>query len=230
MTTADVTKVEKALGYVFNDKALLKHALTHSSYSFEKKMDVLKNNERLEFLGDAVLQIIISTHLYTTYPKMKEGDLTRLRAKVVCEDSLAFANRTLGTGPYLILGRGEEKMGGHDRDSILADSYEAILGAIYLDGGMEPARAFVFYSLVPHIEKISKSIQVNDYKTALQEEIQKNSKIPLKYMVIEEMGPAHDKTFKVHVTHNEKLLGEGVGKSKKDAEQQAAKVALEKNF
>lgn len=226
----NLSRLEDILQYTFTDKTLLEHALTHSSYAFEKKMSPLSNNERLEFLGDAVLQIVMSTHLYNTHPKMDEGDLSRLRAKVVCEDSLAYVSRILKTGPFLILGRGEEKMGGHDRDSILADSYEAILGAIYLDGGLDPARDFIFYSLVPHIDRISKSIEVSDYKTALQEEIQKTSKLPIKYLTIEETGPAHDKRFVVEVTHNNKTLGKGSGRSKKDAEQQAARAALTQKF
>lgn len=224
----DIAKAEAMLGYTFKDKALLKQSLTHSSYAFEKKLNSLQSNERLEFLGDAVLQIVMSTHLYGAYPRMDEGDLTRLRAKVVCEDSLAFAARKVGMGPHIQLGRGEEKSGGHTRDSILADTYEAILGGIYLDGQMPPAKDFIHRTLVPYIEQISKSIMVSDYKTTLQEAIQKHSTHPLSYETIHEDGPAHNKTFHVEVRHQGQVLGKGVGKSKKDAEQQAARKALEK--
>ena len=220
-------KIEKAIGYIFKDKNILKQAFTHSSHAYEKKIDSLYNNERLEFLGDAVLQIFISDYLYEKYLKKDEGDLTKLRASIVCEPSLAILSRNIGLGDFLILGRGESKGGGRERDSILADTYEAVIGAIYLDGGMPAATDFLTAKMLPNIDILTSNSQVTDYKTQLQEVIQKNSKIPLKYETISQSGPDHDKTFTVQLSHEKKILGKGVGKSKKDAEQAAAKMALD---
>ncbi|MCL1995665.1 MAG: ribonuclease III [Defluviitaleaceae bacterium] len=216
------------LNYKFTDKDLQQQALTHSSYSYEKDLNNLKNNERLEFLGDAVLQIVVSEYLYHTFPKMREGDLTKLRSSVVCEPTLATAARDLGIAPLLVLGRGEEQAGGRDRDSILGDTLEAIIGAIFLDGGLDPAKKFVLDTIVPHIKLLSESNELGDYKTRLQEMLQKKTTSPPKYVTVEESGPDHKKTFTIHVIHKNKIMGIGVGKSKKEAEQHAAQVALEK--
>lgn len=218
---------EQALGYVFNNKKLLQQAFTHSSYAYEKKLDSLRSNERLEFLGDAVLQIFISDYLYDKYLQKDEGDLSKLRASIVCEPSLAILAKGLGLGQFLILGRGEDKTGGRRRDSILADTYEAVIGAIYLDGGTEPAQAFLTRNLFPNIDMLIANTQVVDYKTRLQELIQKNSTVPLKYTTTGASGPDHKKTFVVQLSHQGTVMGSGTGKSKKDAEQAAAKVAFE---
>lgn len=219
---------EDVLKYKFKNKSLLKRALTHSSFAYERNMNPQFNNERLEFLGDAVLQIVISDYLFHEYKKMNEGDLTRLRASIVCEPTLAIVAREIELGECIVLGKGEARTGGHDRESILADSFEAVLGAIYLDGGLEVARTFVLNLFAPHIGTFSNNVSVQDYKTRIQELIQKTDKSPIKYITVEESGPDHDKTFTVHLSHGNKILGEGTGKSKKDAEQQAAKIALEK--
>lgn len=223
----DQNKIEEAIGYVFNNKHILKQAFTHSSYAYEKKLDSLNSNERIEFLGDAVLQIFISDYLYEKYLKKDEGDLTKLRASIVCEPSLAILARHIGLGEFLILGRGEEKSGGRDRDSTLADTYESVIGSIYIDGGMKAAQTFLTEKLLPNINLLTNNAQVVDYKTRLQEAIQKTSKTPLRYETIGQTGPDHRKIFTVKLSHNGKILGKGTGKSKKDAEQAAAKVALE---
>lgn len=217
---------EKVIKYTFKDKNLMRHAFTHSSYAYEQKLNSLSNNERLEFLGDAVLQIVMSDHLYEHFPKMAEGELTKLRASVVCESTLANAARDIGLGSCLIMGKGEERMGGRNRDSTLGDVFEAIVAAIYLDGGIDPARTFILDALTPYVDTLSKQVAVQDYKTRLQELIQKTSKVPLKYITINATGPDHRKTFTVQLKHNNTILGQGSGKSKKDAEQAAAKVAL----
>ena len=220
-------KAEQALGYTFRDKALLKQAFTHSSHAYEKKLDSLRSNERLEFLGDAVLQIFISDYLYEKYLKKDEGDLTKLRASIVCEPSLAILSKKLGLGDFLILGRGEDKTGGRERDSILADTYEAVIGAIYLDGGTAPAHAFLTRNMLPNIDMLTANTQVVDYKTRLQELFQKTTLTPLKYTTTDTSGPDHAKTFVVELSHDGQVIGHGTGRSKKDAEQAAAKVAFD---
>ena len=220
-------KAEKALGYVFRDKALLKQAFTHSSHAYEKKLDSLRSNERLEFLGDAVLQIFISDYLYEKYLKKDEGDLTKLRASIVCEPSLAILSKDLGLGNFLVLGRGEDKTGGRERDSILADTYEAVIGAIYLDGGTAPAHEFLTRNMLPNIDRLTANTQVVDYKTRLQELFQKTTLTPLKYTTTDTSGPDHAKTFVVELSHDGLVIGHGTGKSKKDAEQAAAKMAFD---
>lgn len=220
-----MNSLEEKLHYKFKDRSLLENALTHSSYANEVRHG-LSSNERLEFLGDSVLSIVVSEHLYRRFPKMPEGELTRLRASLVCEKALCGFSRELGLGAYLKLGRGEDKGGGRERDSILADAFEAVLAAIYLDGGFEPARRhvmnFVLRELSGHDEDAFK-----DYKTALQEIIQRNPEESVTYYLTGESGPDHDKRFTVEVHLNSNVIGTGVGKNKKQAEQMAAKQALE---
>lgn len=215
---------ESILDYKFKNKKLLDQAFSHSSYVYEKNSPYLENNERLEFLGDAVLQIQISKYLFETYPKMQEGDLTKLRSKIVCGINLAQIARAMNLGSCIYLGKGEERNGGRDRESILADVFEAIIGAIYLDGGNEKVWEFVQKFVLPTINTLEE--ERLDYKTHLQELVQKAGKNPLKYTTIGEEGYDHNKTFTVQVFHEDKLLGIGQGRSKKDAEQMAAKEAL----
>ena len=217
--------LEKRLDYKFKDIKLLKNALTHSSYANEVRGGVT-SNERLEFLGDSVLSIIVSEHIYKNFPNMPEGELTRLRASLVCEKALCIFSRELDLGSYLLLGKGEDKGGGRERDSILADAFEAVLAALFLDGGMEVAKRhvmrFVLRELSNHIEDSFK-----DYKTLLQEIIQRNPEESVSYELIGEEGPDHDKRFTVEVHLNSNVIGKGTGKSKKQAEQMAAKQALD---
>ena len=217
--------LEKRLDYKFKDIKLLKNALTHSSYANEVRSGVT-SNERLEFLGDSVLSIIVSEHIYKNFPNMPEGELTRLRASLVCEKALCTFSRELDLGSYLLLGKGEDKGGGRERDSILADAFEAVLAALFLDGGMEVAKRhvmrFVLRELSNHIQDSFK-----DYKTLLQEIIQRNPEESVSYELIGEEGPDHDKRFTVEVHLNSNVIGKGTGKSKKQAEQMAAKQALD---
>lgn len=218
-------KLEKRLGYKFNNLDYLKTALTHSSYANEAK-GAIKCNERLEFLGDAVLSIIVSDYIFKNCPHLPEGDLTKLRASLVCEKSLCRYSRTLRVGECLMLSRGEQHCGGADRPSILADAFEAIIAAIYLDGGIENARKFVLKFVVPDIEN-PRPKTFKDYKTCLQEIIQQNPEEHLEYILVGESGPDHNKHFVVEVHLNSNVIGKGGGKSKKEAEQQAAREALE---
>ena len=220
------SEFEDTINYKFKDKSLLKQAFTHSSYAHEEKMDYLNNNERLEFLGDAVLELTVSHYLYDNFPDMSEGDLTKFRANVVCETSLAKGATTLKIGKFVLLSRGEEQTGGRERASILSDVFEAVIGAIYLDGGQEKAREFIMSILQKYIVDIRSNFHASDYKTHLQELIQKTSKEPIKYSIIKEEGPDHNKIFTANVVHGSKILGSGKGKSKKEAEQKAASIAL----
>lgn len=220
--------MENVLNYRFKDESILLTALTHSSYANETKTKDVVCNERLEFLGDAVLGFVIGSYLYKTFPELSEGKLTKLRASVVCEQMLAKKAKALGVPPYLRLGKGEELTGGRERISILEDAFESIIGAIYLDGGVESASEFILGQLKSEIESIKASQHVLDNKTSLQEILQRTSQAPIEYIVIGESGPAHNKIFKVEVRHCGKVLGQGRGKSKKEAEQHAAEVALEK--
>lgn len=206
-------------GYTFKNEGLLKTALSHSSYANEHKT---KSNERLEFLGDSVLSIIVSEYLFSRFPDIDEGELTKMRASLVCEKSLAGFSEQIGLPDMLLLGRGEMAMGGNKRPSIVSDAFEAVLAAIYLDGGMKAAKKFVLrFMPKKHIGGSFK-----DYKTALQEVIQKNPEEQLSYCLIAESGPEHDKQFTVEVHLNSNVIGVGVGHSKKNAEQMAAKEAL----
>lgn len=210
---------EKNIKYNFKNKELLKTALTHSSYANENRGGSAYN-ERLEFLGDAVLQLITSEKLYLENPHMPEGKMSKQRAALVCEEALAGYSSEINLGRYLLLGKGEEASGGRHRHSILADAFEALIGAIFLDGGMENAKKFV----LRFVDAAHLSLQ--DYKTLLQEIIQKNPGERLSYVVTGESGPDHDKSFTVEVHLNSNVIGKGEGKSKKQAEQAAAKEAL----
>lgn len=218
-------QLEKNLKYTFKNKELLKNALAHSSYANEKKGQI-PSNERLEFLGDSVLSIIVSEYIYKNFPNLPEGQLTRIRASLVCEKTLCGFSKKLGVGDYILLGKGERANGGAERPSILADAFEAILAAIYLDGGIEPAKKHVLrfvQSELSHLENDN----FKDYKTELQEIIQRNPEEKLTYVLTGETGPDHDKCFTVEVHLNSNVIGEGSGHSKKNAEQAAAKKALE---
>lgn len=215
---------ECTINYFFKNKKLLQTAFTHSSFSHEHKN--VNDNERLEFLGDAVLELIISDFLYKSFSNKSEGDLTKSRAAIVCEKNLSKIARDISLGENLRLGKGESMTGGKDRDSILADGVEAVIGSIYLDGGFECARKFINDFIVKVSMTEYDTIQSMDYKTSLQEIIQQSSKIPIVYKIIDETGPDHDKTFCVEVSHDEKTLGTGEGRSKKEAEQNAAYIAL----
>jgi len=221
--------LEKMIGYQFQNPNLLLTALTHSSYANECKNKTL-NNERLEFLGDSVLNLSVSNYLYNRFKDLTEGELTKLRASIVSEASLAKIARKLNLGDYLRLGKGEENTGGRKRDSILADAVEAIIGAVYLDGGFEKASDFILRYQIPEIDNSLEGKGFRDYKTELQELIQRDSEQEIQYRIIKESGPDHAKQFVAQVSHNQKVIGEGTGKSKKDAEQQAARQALERIY
>ncbi len=218
-------KLQQNIGYTFNNIALLEHALTHSSFANEKKGKIT-SNERLEFLGDSVLSIIVSEYIYENFPNLPEGQLTRLRASLVCEKSLCAFSKELGVGSCLLLGKGERANGGSERPSILADAFEAILAAIYLDGGIEPARRHVLRFVTEELHHMEHEA-FKDYKTELQEIIQRNPEEQLSYVLIGESGPDHDKNFTVEVHLNSNVIGVGSGHSKKNAEQAAARKALE---
>ena len=216
--------LEKNLGYTFKNKSLLSNALTHSSYANEVRGGET-SNERLEFLGDSVLSIIVSEYLFSEFSKLPEGELTKLRASLVCEKSLCAFSRELEVGKFLRLGKGEDKGGGRERNSILADAFEAILAAMYLDGGIEVARKHVMRFILSELEHTDDEV-FKDYKTALQEIIQRNPEEAVSYILTGESGPDHDKRFTVEVHLNSNVIGVGSGKSKKQAEQMAAKQAL----
>ena len=217
-------EVAEKLGYKFKNINLLKNALTHSSYANEVRGG-FSSNERLEFLGDSVLSVIVSDYIYKQYPNMPEGELTKLRASLVCEKSLCGFSRELHIGRFLMLGKGEDKGGGRERDSILADAFEAVLAAIYLDGGMEAARKHVMRFVLRELKHTDDEV-FKDYKTALQEIIQRNPEESVTYILTGENGPDHDKSFTVEVRLNSNVIGTGTGKNKKQAEQMAAKQAL----
>lgn len=220
-------EIQSVIQYQFNSVDILKTALTHSSYANEHKSRPIKDNERLEFLGDAILDLIISNYLFKKYEDMPEGDLSKLRASIVCEASLAKMARELNLGNYMFFGKGEDMTGGRERTSILADAFEALAAAIFVDGGFDKANEFINRTLIKKVEQVA-SIEdlYTDYKTILQENIQKESNIPIYYEITGEDGPDHDKNFYVDVYHGNQCLGKGVGKSKKEAEQNAAKIAI----
>jgi ribonuclease III len=221
-----VFELEEKLGYTFKNKDNIVLALTHSSYANELKNQKLTSNERLEFLGDAVLNISISEKIYKSYSGLAEGELTRVRASIVCEPSLMFCSNKLNVGEYILLGKGEEITGGRSRTSILSDAFEAIIGAIYIDGGLENAKSFIYKQMDKIIEDSIKGTIFMDFKTQFQEEMQKNSDCKISYEIICEKGPDHNKIFVSQVKVNDKIMGTGEGKSKKEAEQSAAKAAL----
>lgn len=222
-----IQEIENKLGYVFKDKDLLKKALTHKSYAHDlKKDDVDSYNERIEFLGDAILEHMVSIYLYNYTPKMKEGVMSKKRAEIVCEASLSSIMKELDFQKYVKLGKCEINTGGRKKDAILADMAEAILGAIYLDSDFETAERVYMRLLNSKIQEVI-SHETSDYKTQLQEILQKNGTVKIEYITVKETGKAHDKTFYIDLLYNGKKIGEGNGKSKKEAEQRAAKKAIQ---
>ena len=217
-------KLEQKIGYSFKNKDLLKLALTHSSYANEMGNHGVCN-ERLEFLGDSVLSLVVSEYIFDIYKNRPEGELTKLRASLVCEKSLCGFSKQLGVGEHMLLGKGEIINGGRERPSILADAFEAILAALYLDAGIDVARQHVLRFVKAELESSHDDL-FNDYKTTLQEIIQRNREEQLAYVLVDETGPDHNKSFTVEVHLNSNVIGKGTGKSKKQAEQMAAKQAL----
>ena len=221
-----IKDLETAIGYRFHNISLLQNALTHSSYANERWHNSLLSNERLEFLGDSILGMTVAEYLYRNFPDRPEGDLTRMRADMVCEKALAKVAARIELGKHLMLGNGEEQGGGRKRDSILADAVESVIAACFLDGGMEAARQFIDRFVL--VEVPVKKLHNADYKTALQELVQQKKNQVLSYVLIGESGPDHDKRFDVEVKLNGVTVGTGSGSSKKRAEQDAARCALEK--
>lgn len=226
ISSKKLMELEKIIGYKFNDMNNLKEAITHRSFANEHRNSQLKDNERLEFLGDAILDLIISKYLFDKYQAMPEGDLSKIRASIVCEGSLAKTARHMNLGAFILLGKGEEMTGGRTRSSILADAFEAVTGSIFVDGAFGDVVNFLQATLIENVDNLSIDALYTDYKTILQENIQKESTLPIHYEVTDEKGPDHDKDFYVAVYHGETCLGKGIGKSKKEAEQHAAKIAL----
>lgn len=222
----DVNKVEEQLAIKFTNDKLLEQAFTHSSYVNEHRMKKVSDNERLEFLGDAVLELLVSDYLYTKHEKMTEGELTKLRATIVCEESLFHFAEVLKFSQYILLGKGEERAGGRNRPSLLADVFEAFLGALYLDQGLEVCRDFLQTYVFPNLLSDAFS-HMMDYKTALQELVQKEKSNSIQYQIIEERGPSHKKEFVAEVIVNKDQTAVGIGSAKKDAEQHAAKKMLD---
>lgn len=218
---------QKNIEYEFKDPNYLEKALTHSSFVQEKNQRCGKDNERLEFLGDAFFDAVISEELFNKLTKVPEGKLTKLRASIVCEKSLAEQGKKLGIGNFLKMGKGEEHMGGRERDSIIADAMEAIMAAIFLDGGFDEAKNFILRTFKDTIEDAVSGKLTKDYKTELQESLQINGDVKIYYQTDKEEGPDHNKTFYVSLFVEGRQLGKGVGKSKKEAEQNAARDALE---
>ncbi len=220
---------EAKLNYVFNDISLLELALTHKSYAYENQNNISQEyNERIEFLGDAILEHIISDFLYNQKPRFSEGQMTKKRASIVCEAALSSAMKRIGGQNYILLGKCEKNTGGKLKDAILADAFEAIIGAIYIDGGYDIVNTIVLKLLDIEIKKtLSGKDITEDYKTKLQEILQKNGNVKIEYILKSQSGPEHDKTFEVELFFNDKKIGEGIGKSKKHAEQEAAKYAIE---
>lgn len=220
--------LEENLGYKFKDKQLLQTAFTHRSYLNEHPSEDLNNNERLEFLGDAILSFIVSRHLFENYPDHPEGDLTNLRAAVVQATALANVSRQLGLGNYLLLSRGEEASGGRERQYLLANTFESFLGALYLDQGLQAAERFVYDNIIPLLKNIIDNNLFKDSKSLLQEKTQEVFGVTPSYQVMSESGPDHQKMFKVAVFVQDRQFAEGEGNSKQSAEQEAAHGALEK--
>ena len=220
-----IKDLETALGYKFDNITLLQNALTHSSYANERWHNSLLSNERLEFLGDSILGMVVARHLYEKFPDRPEGELTRMRADMVCETSLAAIAGRLDLGSHLLLGHGEERFGGRSRASILADAVESVIAAAFLDGGMAAAEGIVTRFVLCNVP-VSR-LQNVDYKTALQELVQQKKNQVLCYRLVGESGPDHDKVFTAQVLLNDRVVGEGSGSSKKRAEQEAARIALE---
>ena len=223
-----IKDLEVAIGYQFKNITLLQNALTHSSYANERWHNSLLSNERLEFLGDSVLGMLVAEYLYQNFPNRPEGELTRMRADMVCEQTLAAAANRIGLGNHLLLGHGEEQGGGRSRDSILADAVESVIAACFLDGGIQAALQFVRKFIL--VEVPVTKLHNADYKTQLQELVQQKKNQVLSYTMVGQSGPDHDKKFDVQVSLNGNVVGSGSGSSKKRAEQMAAQAAIAKLF
>ena len=223
-----IKDLEAAIGYKFQNISLLQNALTHSSYANERWHNSLLSNERLEFLGDSVLGMLVAEYLFATFPDRPEGELTRMRADMVCEGTLAAVATKIGIGEHLLLGHGEERFGGRSRHSILADAMESVIAAAFLDGGLEAAKGIVQRFIL--VEVPVKKMHNMDYKTQLQELVQQKKNQTIAYTLVGEDGPDHDKVFQVNVTLNGTVVGSGSGSSKKRAEQDAARAAVEQLF
>lgn len=220
----DLKVFEKNIGVSFKDESILKRALTHTSYAYENNVE---SNEKLEFLGDSILEFVTSEYIFRNYQNLKEGEMTKVRATVVCEETLSKIAKMHNFSDFLILGRSERMSGGQARQAVLEDVFEAIVAAIYLDGGIENARKFIILNLKDEIEEATKHVGSKDYKTVLQEKLQENGDVKIEYITVKESGPDHNKLFEVEVRLQGKPLAKGIGKSKKQAEMQAAKKALE---
>lgn len=224
----NISQLEDRIQYDFKDKEVISIAITHSSYANERKNKKLEYNERIEFLGDSVLSLVISEYLYKMYPNLPEGELTVTRAKIVCENSLSRCAADIGLGNYLMLGKGEELSGGRSKASVLSDAFEAVIGAIYIDGGFDTARGFILKYMENIIKSCVEGKLFYDFKTQLQEIVQQNGEQHISYHVIDESGPDHNKAFVTEVRINDVISGQGKGRSKKESEQNAAKYALDK--
>ncbi len=221
----DFEQLQKEIGIRFRDESVLRQAFTHSSYVNEQRGKRISDNERLEFLGDAVLELTVSQFLYKTFPKMSEGEMTKLRAAIVCEPSLVKFAELLNFGDIVLLGKGEELTGGRQRPALLADVFEAFIGALYIDQGLDAVFNFMEKYVYPRIDK-GEFTQVTDFKSQLQEYVQQDNLGEIQYRIIQEKGPAHNREFVSEVLLNNLQLGVGIGRSKKEAEQQAAARAL----
>lgn len=217
---------ENRIEYKFKNPKLLEEALTHSSYANEHRDKRIKCNERLEFLGDAVLSVVVADYIFENYPDLPEGELTKLRSALVCEKALYMFGKQIKLGEYLLLSRGEKNGGGAERPSIVSDAFEAVIAAIYLDGGLDSARKHILRFVIPEVKNM-RTKPFKDYKTTLQEIVQKNPGEILEYNMVSESGPDHDKHFVFEVYLNSNVIGKGGGRSKKEAEQNAAREALE---
>lgn len=220
----NLEQAEKNIGYKFKNIELLKTAFTHTSYAYENRVE---SNEKLEFLGDSILEFVSSEYIYKNYEHLKEGEMTKVRATVVCEQSLYKIAKLHDFSDFLYLGNSEKKTGGNKRPAILADSVEAVIAAMFLDGGIEPVKTFIIENLKEEIEVASRHVGDKDYKTVLQEKLQIHGEVKIEYKTLSEKGPDHDKTFEVQVLCNGKVLALGKGKSKKLAQMEAARKAIE---
>lgn len=223
----DLEKAQKEIGYQFQNKTLLNKAFTHTSYAYEQNCE---SNEKLEFLGDSILEFISSEYIYNQYQNLREGEMTKVRATVVCEKSLYEIAKRHNFSDFLYLGKSEQRTGGNQRPAILADSVEAVIAAIFMDGGLAPAKEFILSNLTEAIAKATEHVGIKDYKTVLQEKLQEQGEVQIEYRIIKETGPDHNKSFEAEVDLNGEKLATGVGKSKKEAQMQAAKKALEENY
>ena len=223
-----IEDLQTHIGYTFKDPLLLINALTHSSYANEasSKGEKSKSNERLEFLGDSVLSLVISRYLYEEYPTLPEGELSKIRAQTVCEKTLAIFARKISLGDHILLGHGEQQNKGNERDSILSDAFEALLAAMYLDSSLETVKTFLLPLACDFIHEITETHHTMDYKTMLQQIVQQSNGVILDYCIISEKGPAHKRVFEVEARLDGNVIGKGVGYSKREAEQNAARVGL----